>query len=469
MEENKEKLIMHQEEEKPLFEFPALVKGCILFASFLLGLSLLLLPWHFVLFIFIGLCSAVAVFFNIFIGLLLFLVIATLHPGKLISEAYGLYYLSRYLSFGVLFIWLFHTLVYRDFKVVKARQNIALLGFAIVIFLSCVKDRGLLTLLEGGYTTEYLLDYIKLFILYFLIIYLIKTRKQFMIFIWSLIILGTVSCFIGLYQYANGIGMIEEGGSLRITGTAADPNYYALHIIMLIPISISLLLNSRSILTKLFLSGFTILSLLNVLFTFSRGGMIGLAIVLSLSFVIMLLHNRNKIIPSLIVVLIVISAIPFIPEQYWSRAKTITNLEDVAVRARLDTWKIGYEMVQDHPVLGVGVGNFPYEYYYRAMTSRDTKTKARHVAHNTFIEVAAESGIIALVFFIMLILWTMGDLRKSGAVFRKSGDNQLYYISQALIISLMGYIACGVFLSQQYLFMFWIIVPLSIVIRRLET
>lgn len=467
MNENKDKSIIYLEEEKPIIEFPALIRLIIIFMALCLGLGLLILPWHFVLFIFLGLCVGLAVFFNTYIGLLLFLIVATLHPGKFISETYGLYYLSRYLAFGILFIWLFHTIVYRDFKIVKAKQNLAVLGFALMIFISCIKDRGFISLFGIDYTTHSLLDYMKLFILYFLVINLIKNRKQFFIFIWGLIFLGTISCFIGLYQYINKIGLLEEGGILRITGTAADPNYFALHLVMLIPLSVSLFLSSKSILARSYLAGFFMLSLLNIFFTFSRGGMIGLVIVLSLSFFMLVLHNRKKLIPVFISVLFILSIIPLIPEQYWSRIRTIPDVKDVAIRARLDTWRAGYEIILEHPLMGVGVGNFRYEYFLKALASPDIRMKAQLVAHNTFIEIAAESGILALIFFLTLIFWTLRDLRQKVFIFQKEKDDPFYWVSRALIISLIGYIGCGVFVSQQYLVMFWIIAPLAVVLRQL--
>ncbi len=62
--------------------------------------------------------------------------------------------------------------------------------------------------------------------------------------------------------------------------------------------------------------------------------------------------------------------------------------EQAAIDPRLVSWKVGAQMVTEYPVFGVGVGNFTIAF-------PDYSNTKRHVAHNTFLQFAAECGILA--------------------------------------------------------------------------
>ncbi len=61
--------------------------------------------------------------------------------------------------------------------------------------------------------------------------------------------------------------------------------------------------------------------------------------------------------------------------------------EEEALDPRLVSWKVGMEIIRDYPVFGVGVGNFTVAF-------PDYSNTKRHVAHNTFIQLAAECGLL---------------------------------------------------------------------------
>lgn len=62
--------------------------------------------------------------------------------------------------------------------------------------------------------------------------------------------------------------------------------------------------------------------------------------------------------------------------------------EEAALDPRLVSWKVGAQMVSDYPVFGVGVGNFTIAF-------PDYSNTKRHVAHNTFLQFAAECGLLS--------------------------------------------------------------------------
>lgn len=447
------------EEERPLIEFPTFVKLTIVFGALFIGLMLLVIPWYFAILAFFALVTLIAVFFDPYFGLLAFLVGSLLHPVEFFAEVLGPLHLSRNLAFGVLLVWIFHIIVYRDFKIVKAKQNVLILLFGLALFIS--------TFQYFDYSFSLFLEFVKLLILYILVVNLVTTRRKFLILIWGLVILGFFACLIGIYQHAYGIGMDYGEGYIRIRGTATDPNDYAMHLVILVPLIFGLLFNYRNIIVKIVLILIFGLLLLNIVFTYSRGGMLALVFVLVSSILGFSFQRRRRILPIILITSAFLVIITFVPAQYWARTQKIFDLSDPAIKARLDTWKTGLDMMKDHPFTGIGLGVFQYEYILRAYMSPDVKTRIALFSHNAYIQIGAETGIFGLMFFIMLILFSWLDLRRVQNDYQRKGDLLFSGLSLGLRVGLMGYLICAVFLTQAFLTMLWIILPLAVVAKQL--
>ncbi len=71
-------------------------------------------------------------------------------------------------------------------------------------------------------------------------------------------------------------------------------------------------------------------------------------------------------------------------------------------------WLTGLAMWRDHPFLGVGIGQFPN---YFVSYSGSTGPIVVLSAHNTFIQVLSETGLVGFVFFIALLFVVFGNFR----------------------------------------------------------
>jgi hypothetical protein len=82
-----------------------------------------------------------------------------------------------------------------------------------------------------------------------------------------------------------------------------------------------------------------------------------------------------------------------------SRIKTIFLFESDTVGARIRWWRYTLEMIRDAPVGGVGVGNFKIEYprYQRIVGISLTRP------HNDLLWILAETGVIGLLIYLLLI------------------------------------------------------------------
>jgi len=83
----------------------------------------------------------------------------------------------------------------------------------------------------------------------------------------------------------------------------------------------------------------------------------------------------------------------------FKRAKSITDLEELSVKSRLGIWKASFESVLKHPLLGVGIGNYPI-----VLGEDISAAKKGASAHNLYLDVAAEMGLLGLVVFLLIFL-----------------------------------------------------------------
>lgn len=182
----------------------------------------------------------------------------------------------------------------------------------------------------------------------------------------------------------------------RLTAENFDPNEAGMNIVIAILILAYLIRTQKSILWRSL--GLAVMGVLtiSVFLTASRGATIGLAIVY-LTFLPYFLRT-NLIVRVVLVAggLLFIQVLTVVvPEASWTRLSDLVNLTQSGLGGRRDIWTEGLIIWQDYPVFGVGVDSFRYkldEYYGVSL-----------VAHNTFLSILTEQGIIGFTLFTLIV------------------------------------------------------------------
>ena len=271
-----------------------------------------------------------------------------------------------------------------------------------------------------------------------------------------LVLAASAEALVGLAQFFLRLGppgFIILGRFLRAYGTFAQPNPYAGFLGLTFPLAISLTLDSLSSLPSalqrgrdtntadliglLFYPLAAVLIGLGLLASWSRGGWLGM---LAGTTVVVVLRSRRAammtgILLFLLVTAIVLGAIGAMPElvrerfqgvQDWTlflrpvelRSIKVTG-ENFALVERMAHWWAAYAMWLDHPITGVGVGNYPVAYEMYRMPG--WKEALGH-AHNILLNVMAETGLVGLTTYILLWSWVflygLMQLRKRQGVHR---------------------------------------------------
>ena len=340
------------------------------------------------------------------------------------------------------------------------------------------------SLLYAANTTlvsESLNDFVKDVFITFIVIVLLNNGNRLRGIIWSLLAAGIFMGTISVYQYLTGTfgnnywgfaqaSYKQYAGTLegyRISGPVGDPNFYAMDMLVLVPLALERVFDERSRLLRLAaLWALTVIAL-TVVFTYSRGGFVAFAAAIFAWF--FLYPLRAKYFPVLI--LVGIAFLMLIPKEYLARISTLTELisapsvgfrtQDIALRGRASETLAGLEMIKQHPILGVGVNNYASHYLDYAKSLGLAPSASERAAHNLYTEVAAETGLVGLSVFLVL-LWTMGRNIIDGWKKIKGISNyNLARMIAAIGSGIFGYLTASIFIHSAYPRYFWLLVGIA--------
>ena len=123
-------------------------------------------------------------------------------------------------------------------------------------------------------------------------------------------------------------------------------------------------------------------------------------------------------------------------------------------------------MVEDHPVRGVGIGNFENESINYVLEPGRTYRTDRvinkpGVSHNTYLGPLAEMGVIGLLLFLAVIGYSLACLARATRHFTGTGDLQMEALARGLIAALAGMLVAAFFISAETSKQIWLLLALG--------
>lgn len=380
------------------------------------------------------------IFFNPFLGLLLmqFMIFTKIIAGLQIPGGYFA------VSVVVIIAWLANRAIKFDLSFQIQKQQ----SFFVALFTSTLV-MSVIFAIHSKVSLLMLVVYAKVIILYFLTINLVNTKKR---FIWTIttIVTGLLISFIyGTYDLLRGARAVQTMQITleeisRLFGLSQDPNIFAAALVVFIPIPLLFIFFEKTFWRRVFWLTIFGCFVIAVMTTFSRGGALSLGFVMLL-FIIKKRRHHGVLISSLVVLIILLL---LIPSELWERISSISNIRnDASIRERLKLIiHAGYYFL-NHPIFGIGLGNF-FEESIRFISRHQP-------AHNMYLEVAAETGIFGLIAFLGIIWITVRYLKQSQKMFFDKRENRLALLSEGLKLGFYGFLFATLFLSLQQDTLFW--------------
>lgn len=322
-----------------------------------------------------------------------------------------------------------------------------------------------------------LLAYLKNVIIGIVVIFFIQSPRTLRWAVWALLISGILMGTISLYQeitstfnrlYAGfGQVVVFTGGEYRLAGVLNDPNFYGQIMVVLVPLAFERLLHEKFIFLRILAGWALFVCTITILFTYSRGDFLALGIVCLL---MVIQQPRRPWMPAFLLLAFGLLVYQFIPERYTQRISSLLQVIpgasnsvtiDPSLQARATTDIVGWTMFTANPIFGVGVGNFNtlYDYYARQLgLGQNVETES---AHNLYLQIAAERGIVGFISFGVIIYFAFVMLARARTRFSNQNMGDFANLCTAMSIGLTGYLVAALFLHDSYIRYLWLLVGIA--------
>jgi O-antigen ligase len=348
-------------------------------------------------------------------------------------------------------------------------ETIGLLFFGLVILATVP-----FSIWPGGALTEFTDSYLKILLVFVLMMNTLTTPQRLERITWLIILCVGYIAARGVIDYARGINMVENG-RLRgaVSGIFGNPNDLAMNMVTFMPAAaIVAISRQQAAWRRLTAAGVVVLMLATIVFTKSRGGVVGLTVMLA-SFIVLGGKVRRGF--GAIAVACILAATPFMPASFWARMQSMFDEQQDrqqftgSSEARRILMTEGIATFIERPFTGVGAGQFKnYNPPERRERWRET--------HNALIQAAAETGVFGLFAFSFLIVRAalaaaaarrmLSRPRKRhqpdllATVLSARDRAILYNHTVAMTAGLIGWFVCSMFGSIAYNWTFYYVLAL---------
>jgi len=247
----------------------------------------------------------------------------------------------------------------------------------------------------------------------------------------------------------------------RPVGTGGSPNETGGHIAILLLVTLSLLLYTKSRFENTLVWIVLLMGMAALILTFSRGSWVGFAAGLVVFLFVALRHHwmswKKVITVAILIVMILgVFSVPM--------AARLSQDDRGAAWARVPLMKLAFNMIQEHPFIGIGVNNFSIE--LPRYLSSELRGEWLYIVHNQYLLVFAETGLIGLFFFLSIIAIVMQTCLRC----IKHNDPLISPLSTGIlsgIIALSIFMTVELSISRLTVQLFWIMASIVMASERL--
>jgi len=367
----------------------------------------------------------------------------------------------------LVFACLIKKILKREHIFSKTAINKSLLFLLIITCLSLINSINYRDTFKGGIFR--LIQYIFVF---FIIVEELKDKRHIKRIIFFMALGVILSSFDGIWQVATGkdfirhYGPVINIGLVRATASFKDANTLGIYLSAIAPLVFGLALYYLKRIKKIVFVFVSLAVLIGIALTYSRPTL--LAIYVALFFLGLI--KKDKILISILLILTLIS--PFIlPKSVksWAKEVNYNPLRFMCNDDRIAAYRNSLNMIKAHPLIGVGANTYMknYKQYKEHPEYRNIVTSDYMYAHNNFLHMAAEIGLIGLGIFFWLLYKLSNECRN---VYRSLNDGFLKVVSLSLSACLIAFLVNGLTESSLYYsrvaVLFWYIAGFSISLKK---
>lgn len=277
-------------------------------------------------------------------------------------------------------------------------------------------------------------EYVLLASIFIISLDVIKSKEQLSKLFWIGLVSFLIVAGVGFYQY---YGL----GHNRIDCTFSVATQTGVYFTGTVVLNLAFLL-FRKTSSRLTLLGSALLLFINLaclIMTGTRAAWLGFFAGAFFLLVFAVKNHKSISLKLLIVVLVIIVLAAILFDLGWviERLASVIDLSNSSNQQRIKMLLGGLEMLKDHPLTGVGIGQFPLVYENYLLPGADVYT---HI-HCFYLHLVVELGLIGFSVFLTLVYKVIKTGIKMGA--QQSGEKSWFYYG--VLGALVGIGVCNLF------------------------
>jgi O-antigen ligase len=144
---------------------------------------------------------------------------------------------------------------------------------------------------------------------------------------------------------------------------------------------------------------------------------------------------------------------------------------------REDLWRAALHLARESPIVGLGLANFQVHKPAVALEIGEVQNASAIaeqplVAHNTYLQLWVDSGVIGLVLFLAIVAFCTWCSLRAGRDFTAAGRRDLAALSRSVAVSVVSMLGSAAFLTMSRDYRFWLLLaigPVLLSLSRVET
>ena len=355
----------------------------------------------------------------------------------------------------------------KEWTFVRTAINLPLLLLFIITCLSVFNSVNFRDSLRGG-----ILRLFQYILVLFAIAEELKDQKQIKRIVFSIgagLILASVD---EIWQVASGRDFIRgyativNIGLLRATASFKDSNTLGIYLSAIAPLIFGLTLYYFKGIKRIALIFVSFIALIGIALTYSRPTL--LATYVAIFF--LGLARRSKFLVAILIIFTLVS--PFLlPKSVkdWAKAVDYNPIRFMCNDDRIAVYLNSLNMIKDHPLIGLGANTYMknYKKYKGFPEYHNIVTLDYMYAHNNFLHMAAEIGLVGLGIFIYLLYKLF---RGCANIYKRLDEHFLKVILLSLSACLIAFLINGLTESSLYssrvAIIFWYITGFSLALDK---
>ena len=199
-----------------------------------------------------------------------------------------------------------------------------------------------------------------------------------------------------------------------------------------------------------------------LVFNATRGAWLAVAVVCAALLIYYMFKSKRNLAVGIIFIALVSTLLVNNPK-FMHRLDTIDDFNKYQSNTeRILIWQSAWKMFKEHPILGVGLGQYTPNYQQKYISPHAKEQNLTH-AHNNFMQMLAENGIVGFAGFVIMFGYII--FKNLIAWFKARNTFALMIVSATVCLLLQGFTEYNVG-NSAVIKMYWLVLGLLVVLSK---